>query len=331
MQVPLKREGGRWIVTGPLPNGVQIKDTSAGQVFASEAGELQPECFGRYWEAIGPESDDCRVCDLEPVCRFAVVHVFLPTVLGDLADCIDEATVATLAPELKINHEAMRALLADYQAAHEPETAASKTKRPKRAPRRRVVAETHADSEGAVTENPTLAPAAQLVAVGASPGLIASVSARIAEAWDAERRLWLRPWEAKWRRDQERKADEWIARLVQGMILRRSFAGWWWEVEVCRWGYRFHRIKYPTLQAATVALLSKAPHRHRMRTIDVSSPAKVSRWWCLPKLLLPQASNRSVLQSVVDHEVKRLRSVFWPEGLTFMPQRQPYGSQRRVG
>jgi len=329
MLLPLRREGGRWIATGPLPNDVRIKETPDGQIFTNAAGESQPECFGRYWEAVGPDNDDCSVCELEPVCKYAVVHVYLPTVLGELETQIDEATVETLAPELDLNHEAVRALLADYQAAHQPESAASKAKRPKRAPRQRVAASVGVDAKGAPTENPTLAPAAQLVTVGASQNLIARFSARIAEVWDAERRVWLRPWESKWRRDQERKANEWIARLVQGMILRRSYAGRWWEVEVCRWAYRFHRIKFPTLQAATEALLQEASRFRRMRVVRLSSPEQVAQWWCLPRLLIPQVAVPHEVKAAVELEVSRLRNVFWPGGLQLIPQQDAYGSHRK--
>lgn len=323
MQVPLRREGNRWIATGPLPNEVAIKDTPEGQVFVSDQGEPQPECFGQCWAAVGPDSDACRQCDMEPMCRLEMAQVHLPALIDGLALKTEELTVEALAPEVGVNDEAVRVLLEDYRAGlelepepePEPENAATKTKRPKRAPRRRVVAEaSEAEAEGAPTENPTLAPAAQLVAVGASPSLTAKLSAKIATAWDAERRVWLRPWEAKIRRDKERKASPWIARLLPGMELRRKHAGRWWSLRVCRLGYQFQGIKYPTLQAATEALLLGVRHRRLTRVPDVSSPGKVAQWWCLPKLLLPIPRDRDKITHAAALEIERLRNVFSQDG-----------------
>lgn len=310
MSIPLKREGGRWIATGPLPNNVTLRERSDGQVFVSESGQLQPDCFGLCWEAVGPgpDSEECKPCDMEPLCRHAMVQVHLPTVLEQVGPALEAQTAEALAPELGVNHEAVNALLEDYRATHEPTTAASKTKRPKRPPRRRVLSETGA--EGAPTENPMLAPGAQLVVAGASRSLMAKACAKIAEAWDAERRLWVRPWEAKLQRDREREASPWIARLVPGMILRRSFAGTWWTLTVCKYGYQFQGIKYPTLRAATTVLLKRAGHPRQQSGWDMVTPNEAARWWCLPRLLLPLPADRQQIKRMVDREVERLRNVF---------------------
>lgn len=308
MSIPLHREGGRWIATGPLPNNATLRDRSDGQVFVSESGQPQPECFGKSWEAVGPDAEECAPCDLEPICRHVMVRVYLPTVLEELGPTVEAQTVEALAPELALNHEAVAALLEDYRATQEPITAATKAKRPKRPPRRRVLSETGA--QGAPTENPTVAPGAQLVVAGVSQSLMARARAKIAGAWDAERRLWIRPWEAKLQRDREREASPWIGRLVPGMILRRSHAGRWWTLEVCKFGYQFQGIKYPTLRAATVELLAQVRHPRHTPGWEMLTPSQAARWWCLPRLLLPLPADRKQIRRVVDLEVKRLRSAF---------------------
>lgn len=305
--VPVRIVGGRWEATGPLPDGIKIQDTpDGGQIFVDGNGEPQPDCFGAFWEAVGPDSDDCLSCDMQAICRMAVVHFRLPEVLQQAGNGIERGVVDAIAPELGISVEAVRVLMEDYQAA-QAQSASAKTKRPKRAPpgKRKTT------EKGAPPENPSLASSVLLVADGANQSMVRGVCARVAEVWDMERRIWLRPWESKIKRDREREGNEWIARLVPGMVLRRHYAGQWWTLKIVRFGYQMEGIKYPTLREATAALIFQVAPR-RPHPVRVLSPQGLVRWWKLPQLLCLKVEGHPLIEEQAAQEIERLHSSFWP-------------------
>lgn len=311
--LPYQITGGRWLVTGPLPNDCQLIERNGQQIFTDAVGNPQPECFGVFWEAVGPETDteNCRDCDLEPLCRMATVHFRIPAALKGLGGPLGEHTAAALAPKLELNCEAVLALVGDWRALNEPAQGVQ-PKRPKRVPPA-AGGEKAGPPEpgGGPPENPMCAPSAQIVAGGATQPATKILYARLAKVWDAHRRIWIRPWEARSQWQQERQANEWIRRLLPGMILRRSFAGQWWTVQVHSHAYQFQGRRYPTLTAITGEVFSQVPVRHRtqqQRTIHC--PSHVARFWCLPKLL---EVDRRKVAGVAETMLERLHNRFWRE------------------
>lgn len=295
--LPYQITGGRWHVTGPLPNDCQLIETDQGQIFTDAVGTPQPDCFGVYWEAVGPDTDtqNCRDCDLEPLCRTATVHFHIPKVLAAAGGQVTDRTVEAIAPELELNHEAVAVLLKEFQRTTAPQQGVQ-PKRPKRRPP--GSAERHVPppggTEGGPPENPMLAPSAQIVTDGATQTAIKALYAQLARVWDSRRMIWIRPWEARIAWKRERQQNRWIDQLLPGMILRRSYAGKWWTVKV-RWqAYQFQGRLYPTLGAVTQAIFSQVPLRHRMRRKEMEAPSLVVRFWCLEKLLTVSADRKKV-------------------------------------
>lgn len=307
---PYQISGGRWLVTGTLPNDCKLIEREGEQVFTDAVGNPQPECFGVFWEAIGPEADteNCRDCDLEPMCRLATVNFRVPQVLRE----IGEATVEALAPQMELNHEATAALLGDHCQLTVPHGV--QPKRPKRAPPPAGEGQIGPlpDVTGGPPANPMFAPSAQIVLDGATQTAAKKISAQLARVWDVHRRIWIRPWEAHLQWKRERVANEWIRQLLPGMILRRSYAGKWWTVQVHKHAYQFQGCLYPTLTAITVEICQKVPARQRMRWQTTQYPSHVARFWCLPKLLLENVERQKAAMAAKEIS-QRFRSRFWPE------------------
>ncbi len=256
-------------------------------MFVDTDGDTEPECFGEYWEAVGPDDEtwDCRGCDYQDICRTAVVQ----QKMRKLIPTLDSPTVQEVSEHLEINPEATEILMQDYRALYE--TTRTKAKRPKRSPKKKqpesaAQAPESPPETGGPPENPMRASSAQPAADGA-PSISARIYARIVGVWDVEHRLWLRPWEAQRARMVERSQSKWIRRLYPGMVLRRRFQGKMWTVRVCRYGYQLQGIKYPTLRAATQALQALVAARRLIPAQSLSTPQEVAKWWRLPVLLTP--------------------------------------------
>lgn len=276
--------GGRWVVTGPLPNNCELTESEGAQIFVDATGEPQPDCFGVWWEAVGPaeETAHCVDCDMAPMCRVATVHFRLPQVLQQSAT-VGALTIEAIAPELELNHTAVAALLEDYQRMNAPRSAAENVKRPKRAPPRRNGGPP-VESNGGPPRNPTRAPSAMLVADGAMPTVAKRIYARLAKVWDAERRIWIRPWEARLQCLRERQGSPWLQRLEPGMILHRSRQGRWHTVRVCRHSYQYRGRRYPTLAMVTAEVFRICPGPRRSRGKVPRSPQSLAVFWCLAEL-----------------------------------------------
>lgn len=307
---PYAIRGGRWVVTGPLPNNCELQETEGAQVFVDATGEPQPECFGVWWEALGPPEDtvNCRDCDMEPMCRLAVVHFRLPQIVKSAA--VEAQTVEAMAPELELNHDAVAALLEDYQRVHAPPSASANVKRPKRQPIQRPEPPP-GDEEGGPPRNPTRAPSARLVVGGATQSVAKRIYAQLAKVWDAERRIWIRPWEARLQWKREREGDPWLRRLEPGMILHRSRAGRWHTVRVCPHSYQYRGRKYPTMAMVTAEVFRVSPGRRQFRAKVPRSPRSLARFWCLPELF--RTPPNQLVEAGAEREVKRLHSKFYNE------------------